>query len=446
MSMIRIHLAAWLLAIAAACLLATSFAASAQQARGAQSEAQQHRPTKTRDQRQGLISSERLHRDLTRIYEQIGEEKYTEAMAGLTNVLNRSGLSDFDRATVIQARGFVYSVQDRLDLALRDMQEVVRMDVLPNHAHFQMMYQIATVYIMMEQFEQGLRALDEWFAYTDTVTPAAYEMQASAYARLERYREALGAIERAIAMRPDGPDTWYQLKMAAHFELKQYPQAARVLEFLIQRDPNRKSYWTQLISMHMAMDDTRSALSVSALAHRKGLLDRETEWVQLYQLYSYAEVPYKAAQILEEGLSKGIIESTQRRWEDLGNAWYSAQEMDKALAAYTRAGALSADGKLDMQRGYILVDQEKWAEAEAALQDAVRKGGLPRACNAHLLLGMAQFEQRKVQAAAGSFNRAVSDEQCRRAAQQWLNHIRETSAPTQPTLPPEPEDEQVGPE
>jgi tetratricopeptide (TPR) repeat protein len=400
----------------------------------------QHRPTKTRDSRQGLLT-ERTHRDLTRIYDQIGDEKYQEALSALGSVLNRTGLSDYERAVIVQARGHVQLMLERYDAALRDFEEVIRADALPNQAHFSMIYQTAQIYIVQEQFERGLRTLDDWFAYTDTVTASAYELQASALAQLNRYREAIVAIDRAIALSNSPKDNWYQLKLAMHFELKEYPQAAAVLQILIERDPSRKAYWTQLSSIYMAMDDQRRALSVMALAHRKDLLDRESDWVQLYQLYSLMEVPYKAAQVLQEGLSKNIIEATQKRWEDLGNTWYTANEMDRALAAYERAAALSADGKIDLQRAYILVDQEKWPDAEQALAEAVRKGGLDRQCNAYLLLGMAQFEQNKRSAAQASFNRSATEERCRSAATQWLRHLEETRP-----RPQQAAEEQVGPE
>lgn len=424
-----------------AMLLAWSPEAFSQQSRAPVADQEhQHRPTKKREERQGLLT-ERSHRDLTRVYDLIGDEKYQEALASLGTLLNRSGLSDYERAMMVQLRGHVYLATERYDAALRDFDEVIRQDAMPNVRHFQMMYQMAQVYIVQEQFERGLAMLDEWFAYTETVTAAAYEMQASALAQLSRYREAIVAIDKAIAMSSEPKDSWYQLKLAMHFELKQYPQAAAVLDILITRDPDRKSYWTQLASVYMAMDDQRKALSVMALAHRKGLLDRESEWVQLFQLYSYIEAPYKAAQILQDGLTRNIIESTQRRWEDLGNSWYTAHELDRALEAYARAGSLSADGKIDLQRAYILVDQEKWAEAEQALAEATRKGGLDRECNAFLLLGMAQFEQGKRQAAQQSFNRSASDDRCRSGATQWIRHLEETRPRAAQTV-----DEQVGPE
>lgn len=136
--------------------------------------------------------------------------------------------------------------------------------------------------------------------------------------------------------------------------------------------------------------------------------------------------------MLKEGLEKRVIEPSRRRWEDLANSWAAARELDRALEAYGRAAALASDGKIDLQRGYILVDLERWAEAEEALAAAVRKGGIDRPCNAYLLLGMAQYEQGKLPLAQRSFTQAAADERCRSGAAQWLRHLEEGPAPRAP--------------
>lgn len=413
-----------LLAAFAAPLAVPGFHAAAQEIK--------QTPTKKREVKAGLLS-ERVHRDLTRAYDAIGAERWQDAMAAVNAVLARGNLNDYERAVAVQLRGHVHAAQGRYNEALRDFEEVIRLDQLPNPQHFQLMYQTAQIYIMQEQFERGLRRLDEWLQYTDTVPAGAFELQAVAYSQLGRYREAIQAIDRAIALSDKPKEQWYQLKVAMHFELKEYAQAARVLELLIERDPTRKNYWIQLASSYLAQEGSEQqkkqnearALAIMALAHRMGLLDRESEWVQLYQLYAANDIPYKAAQILEEAIGKRIVEPNRKRWEDLANSWTAARELNKALEAYGRAAALASDGKLDLQRGFILVDLERWAEAEEALAAAVRKGGIDRPCNAHLLLGMAQFEQGKVAAAQRSFTEAAGDERCRSAASQWLRHLEE---------------------
>lgn len=396
-------------------------------------------PTKQRDVKAGLLS-ERVHRDLTRAYDAISAERWQDAIAAVNAVLARGNLNDYERAVAIQLRGHVHAAQGRYGEALKDFEEVIRLNQLPNPQHFQLMYQTAQIYIMQEQYERGLRRLDEWLQYTDTIPVGAFELQAVAYSQLGRYREAIEAIDRAIALSDKPKEQWFQLKVAMHFELKEYAQAARVLELLIERDPTRKNYWVQLASSYLAQEGSEQqkkqnemrALAVMALAHRMGLLDRESEWIQLYQLYAANEIPYKAAQILEEALSKRIVEPNRKRLEDLANSWAAARELDKALEAYGRAAAYASDGKIDLQRGFILVDLERWAEAEEALAAALRKGGIDRPCNAQLLLGMTQFEQGKMSAAQRSFTEAASDERCRSAASQWLRHleeVREARAP-----------------
>ena len=180
----------------------------------------------------------------------------------------------------------------------------------------------------------------------------------------------------------------------------------------------------------MKLKQDKRALAVLALAYRQGLLETQSDIKQLGNLYQFLDNPYKAATVMEKGVNDGVIEATQKHWEQIGDAWYQAEEMDNALAAFKKAGAASDDGKLDLRRGYILIDQEQWAEACSALSDAIRKGGLEdrRLGEAYLLKGMCELNQGNTAQAREDFGQATRFERSRRPAQQWINHINEVSS------------------
>ncbi|MCJ7814490.1 MAG: hypothetical protein MUP31_00425, partial [Xanthomonadales bacterium] len=220
-------------------------------------------------------------------------------------------------------------------------------------------------------------------------------------------------------------ESWYQLKLAVHYELEQYPQAAETLEVMVSNWPDRKIYWTQLSQICYRLKQEKKSLAVLALAYRKGLLDQQSDILYLSSLYSNSEVPYKAADVLEKGIRDGIVESSQQHWTAVAESWYAADELEKSLLAYEQAGNVASNGDIDLRRGFILVDLERWPAAVESLDLALEKGGLDerKTGEAYLLRGMAQFNLGNLESASADWGRAGQYEQTRESARQWMNHL-----------------------
>ena len=368
-------------------------------------------------------------KQLNQVYEEVGKENYAGAYDTLQKMLKRAGSDKYLQSILYQALAQVEWSREKFDPALTYFERAVELNALPNQAHFALMYQIAQLYYMKERYRDALQRLDLWFctAPEEKITSAAYVLKASIYVSMPDYRQALAAIEQAIAMEPEPKEQWYQLKLAAHFELEQYPQAAETLEVMVAGWPEKKSYWIQLAQTYFKLKQDDKALAVTALAHRKNLLDKQAEIVFLSNLYANAEVPYKAAEVMEQAIKDGIVTPTENTWTAIADTWYAAEELENALAAYQKAGAAADDGDIDLRRGYILVDLERWPQAKEALDSALAKGGLDdrKMGEAYLLRGMAQFNLQQFDSASADWGRAGRYPRSKDAAQQWMNHLQE---------------------
>lgn len=369
------------------------------------------------------------YKQLNAVYELVGEEKYNEAYNELRKLLDRAGKDNYLQAILYQALAQVEWSRNNFDPALQYFEKAVQLDALPDQAHFALMYQIAQLYYMKERYDDALNRLDLWFctAPKEKITSAAYVLKASINANKKDFAEALKAIETAISMDKNPKEQWYLLKLASHYELEQFPQAAETLELMISKWPDKKTYWTQLTQIYYKLKQDEKALSVLALAYRKKLLDTQADIMFLSSLYSNANVPYKAADVLQKGITSGVVEATERHWALVADTWYAAEEMDKALAAYEKAGGAARTGEIDLRRGYILVDLERWPTAKEALSAAISKGGLDerKTGEAYLLRGMTEFNLGNYDAASADWGRASKYPKAREAAQQWMNHLEE---------------------
>jgi len=383
-----------------------------------------------RDKTGGALD-EVTYKKLNDIYEDVGNELYDIAYDKLKVMIKRAK-GKYLRATLYQMMAQVEWARSNYDSALINFEAAVDLNALPDNIHFALMYQIAQLYYMQERFDDALDKLALWMCKVppEKIKASAYVLKASIYAQKTDWKNVVPAIEIAISMSEKPKEAWYQLKLASHFELEQFPEAADTLEIMIEHWPDKKDYWVQLSQIYYKLKKDDEALSIIALAYRRDMLDKQADIMYLSNLYSNRDVPYKASAVLQKGLEDGIVESNDKHWTMVADAWYAAEEMEKSLAAYEQAGKASEDGDLDLRRSYILVDMERWADAIEALEAALEKGGLNdrKSGEANVLLGMSEFSLEHYNNAAKAWKRALKYPKSKKAAQQWMNHMQEERA------------------
>jgi tetratricopeptide (TPR) repeat protein len=365
---------------------------------------------------------------LNSVFEEVGEENYDVAFEQLLK-MNERAKGDYLKAILAQALAQVEWARANYDSALGYFETAVELDALPDLTHFSLMYQIAQLYYMKERYDEALEKLALWMCKVppEKIVAESFVLKASIYAQKEDWKNAVEAIDTAISMSDEPKESWYQLKLAAHFEREEFPKAAQTLEIMIQSWPEKIVYWTQLSQIYYKLKMDDKALSVMALAYRRDMLRKQADIMYLSSMYSNNNVPFKAAGVLQKGIEDGFVESNRRNWTMVADAWYAAEEMENALVAYEKAGKASDDGEIDLRRAYILVDMERWNEASEAINAALEKGGFNdrKTGDAYVLQGMSEFNLGNYNKASTAWGRASKYPKARKAAQQWMNHMRE---------------------
>ena len=172
-------------------------------------------------------------------------------------------------------------------------------------------------------------------------------------------------------------------------------------------------------------DSDKESLAVLALAERQNFLDTEGEIRNLANIYLLLDIPYKAAQVLEDGLERGILKPDEKTLSLTGDAWTMAREYGKAEVVLKRAAAKASDGEIFYRLGQIYVEDERWKEALDVLSQAQAKG-IKKMGDAAYLEGVAAFQSGNRKAAIASLRKAQRYDESRSNATQWLNHIAQT--------------------
>lgn len=371
------------------------------------------------------VMTEPQQKKITKFSEMLADEKYAEAKSGLTAMVDRSGVSAYVQAVIYQLLGHIDSLQGNYISSAANFKKSIDLDAMPNTTHFQMMLQRAQFLMLSDNLRGGLKALDEYMAVVDEIPDSAFAIKANAHVQLEEFRDAKAAIKQAIQLSDKPKETWYQLLLAIHSELSEYREMADVLRTLITIAPNKKVYWMQLHSVMFTLKKDKESLAVWEMAYRKGLFDKESDYMQLFKMYSYNDIPYKAAEVLQKSLDEKKVEGNFKNWKQLGAVWYEARELRKALAAYEQASQFATDGEMDLTRSYLYVDLEEWSSAVQSISSALQKGGLDdnKTGNAWLMLGMSHASLKQYSKARNAFNNAVKYQKSRSNAEQWLSHL-----------------------
>ncbi len=370
------------------------------------------------------------------IYEKLAEAQVLaeeKNLSGAARILDgmiakggKKALNSYELANVYNLYAFIHYSRDNYGKALTAYEQVVAQPDIPLAMEINTRFTIAQLYFVEERWQKGIDALLRWFKMTETPNANAYVLLAQGYYQTKDYNKALTNVEKAISMyREKGKvpkEQWFNLARFLYFEKNDMRRTVNVLEELLKYYP-KKQYWVQLSHMYGEQKKEKEQLAAMETAYVQDMLDKGTEQVTMAYLYLNADVPYKAAKVIDKGLKAKSVDGKSKNWELAGNAWRQAQEIEKAIPAMEEAASRSDTGELYARLGNIYLDGDEFQKAATAITKGLNRGGVKRPDTARLILGMAYFNLKQYDKARAAFNRAGQDERSAKYAQQWIKYM-----------------------
>jgi tetratricopeptide (TPR) repeat protein len=368
---------------------------------------------------------EQVYENLSNAQGAAEKDDFDRAFDLLRDVEKIDDLNGYERAQLYSAYGYIYFVQEKYTESVGAYEQVLVQENLPDVLLTTTLYTLAQLEFQQENYEEGIAHLKRWLTKAVSPKPEAYVLLGQGYYQLERYDEAVPAVESAIdaARQRDLPvkESWYGLLRALYHELGDQENLIEVLEILVTQFPS-KDYWTHLASVYGEMEDARQ-LAVHELAYAQGYLDDSgPELLLLSQLLLQAQVPYRAAAILSQGLDRGVIERTAQHYRLLSQAWMLAREDEKAVEALTQAAALTDDGEVYARLAMTYANLDAWDKTVEAARRALRSG-IRDPHDLQVTLGMALFQLERFDEAKDAFRQAQKAPESRATATKWINYI-----------------------
>lgn len=378
--------------------------------------------TKTK---QAQAVSKKVYDRIQSAQEKVDEKDYDGALRILQDLRNGS-LTEYELQNVLNYIGFVHYNMDNVTAAMRVYEEMLQIPSIEPQIKKQTLYTLAQLATMEEDYEKSLRLLDQWFALETNPAPEPFILYAQNLYQVNRYADMIQPIERAMevarARDKEVKEDWYVLLNFAYFQQENYAKVRDIQKILLVNWPNKR-YWFSLAGAYTELGEDQNLIAAYDAAHTQGMLEKESEFVTMAQLYMQAEVPYKAGKLLEEKMEEGVVERSAKNYRLLSQAWQLAMEDEKAIPALQAAASREEDGELFVRLGNAYLNLGEYDQCVEAVNNGLEKGGLKSPDNAQISLGMCLYNQKEYQAAIRAFREAGKSSRSQRIARQWINVI-----------------------
>lgn len=368
----------------------------------------------------------------------IDEKRYADADKLIQNLLDagrgsKSKYNGNERAQLFNMLGFINFSRERYSQAISAYKSVLNeRENINEGLETTTLYTLAQLSFVSERYKEAQSYMLEWLDKALNPGPDPYIFLGQVHYQLQDFNRAIPQIEKGISVAKQRgtavKENWYALLNYLHYENENWPKVIEILEILVKQWPKR-DYWYRLAGVYGQEGREKEQLASMEAAYRAGFLDRSKDLTTLAGLLLQAELPYRAAKVLDKGIKDGIVEKTAVNWRSLGQAWQLSQETDNAITAMKASGALDDNGRVYEQLASLYLDKEEYNSCVSAADSALKKGGLRKTQSVHVIRGMCLYNDDKLNSGRASFVRARTasrkdkDSQTERMSAQWITFI-----------------------
>jgi len=338
----------------------------------------------------------------------------TEDLVKAKNVLTRmqsdQGLTESDKAQMYYYFAYIDSINEDLKSAKSNYKKFLSIEDADPRLKSNVISMLGQLSYSEGNYKTAIDYMEQWISMEANPSSLGFDIIAASYWQLKDKKKALKFSERALcvakANKSKPKESTYNLLIALYNENERIKDMLPLFEELVRFYP-KKRYWTQLSGVYGELKEEKKQLSSLEAAHDQRLLDKETEYVSLYQLLMRAEAPLKAARVMQYGIEKEFVKENEKHLKYLAQGWHMAQELDKAEPVYEKAAIKSEEGELYVFLGQIYLATDRYKKAKQALQLGLKKGKLKDPVTVNILLGQVAYELQDFEDATKFFRTAI---------------------------------------
>ena len=296
------------------------------------------------------------------------------AVNTLNSALNLPDLNAYERSTMYQMLGQYSYELDRPTDAQRFFESAINSGgLLPNEID-NIRVVIAQLMIGNGQYREGATRLENFLNSGGQEKPQYAELLTNAWVQAEDYRRALPWAEKWFNRASPKERRHFDLLNFLFNNLGMQGRQADIVKEMIGRWPEDKSLWDAWASMLANGGREQEAFEVTKMLYLGGALNTEADLLKVVQYYSFYEMPYQAAEILEREMQSNRISTTPEKLKQLSGLFRQAREYKRAIPILENAASQSGEAKLYADLGEALYNEGSCQKSENAFKEAINRG------------------------------------------------------------------------
>ncbi|RCS31615.1 hypothetical protein DEO45_00405 [Rhodanobacter denitrificans] len=383
-------------------------------------------PNATRVEPKLDLTSEKDQKNLNEGLDAVNAGDKAKAEKVLQPIIDGSK-SKYAQALALQGMASLHYNDGDIKGAIASLQRSLALGVMPNDTYFQLMYMLAQFQMADEQYQPALDTIAKWRAEGKKETADSYALEGNADYRLNKYPEAIAAINKAKSLTDKPQPTWDQILMASYSESGQNDKAAALAQSQLNTNPDDPNALNNAVAVLTQAQKYPQAIQMLESARAAGKLTKDTQYVNLAKLYLItgqdssdpAPNATKAGQVLEDGISKGVVKTDADTYVLLGQSAELANNTGKAIDYYNKAEPTATDGEPALRSGRLLLSENKYSQARTLIQKGIDKG-VKHKGTAYMLLAEAERGLKNKPGAIDAMKKAAQDPETAAKAKAWL--------------------------
>ncbi|WP_427449864.1 hypothetical protein [Litorimonas sp. WD9-15] len=297
---------------------------------------------------------------------------------GAVNALNQAltlpDLNPYEKSTMYQMLGQYSYELDRPGDAQRAFENAINAGgLLPNEVD-NIKVVIAQLMIGNGQYVEGAQRLENYLNSGGQQKPQYIDLLVNAWVQAENYQRALPWAERWFNAASPKERKHFDLMNFLYNNLGMQGRQADIVKQMIGRWPEDKNLWDAWASMLANGGREQEAFEVTKMLYLGGALSTEQDLLKVVQYYSFYDMPYQAAEILEREMNANRIAKTPDKLKQLSGLFRQAREYKRAIPILEAAASQSGEAKLYADWGEALYNEGQCAASEKAFTEAINRG------------------------------------------------------------------------